>query len=178
MEIAATQQSHQRVIADPRVTGSVGMAVRYARQYCAPQDRQIDRHAENLAAALRLLPADHPNGTEAAVTLVGRQACTSPRSRHSLPTILPAQRRSTTAHRRPAMCWVYVSSHAIRAFACDAGVGTYRRRDLGHDDLAAFHPCPIFGAVSTIRVRSRSESRCVKLSLRPCGDCVVSPGAP
>jgi hypothetical protein len=46
--------------------------------------------------------------------------------------------------------------------------------DISHDVLAAFSALPDFGTVSTIRVRLRSGSCYVKLSLRPCGDCVIS----
>jgi hypothetical protein len=111
MEIAAAQQSHQSVIARARVPGSV-------------------RHTENLAAVLPPLPADHPKGTEATVTLVCLRRAASGLHEPTLSTFIVDYSPGGAAvlHRAPSSGHglAYVLSGASRAFAWDAGVDAYR----------------------------------------------------
>jgi quercetin dioxygenase-like cupin family protein len=92
-------------------------------------DRLTGTTAENLAAALPLLPADHPKGTEATVTLVSLRRA-SGLHEPTLSTFIVDYSPGGAAvlHRAPSSGYVlvYVLSGAIRAFAWNAGVGTYR----------------------------------------------------
>jgi quercetin dioxygenase-like cupin family protein len=111
------------------------LAMAAASSGIAEPDRmdKIDKMAgalgENLAAALPLLPADHPRGTEATVTLVSLRRA-SGLDEPTLSTFIVdySPGGSAVLHRAPSAGYVlvYVLSGAIRAFAWDAGVGTYR----------------------------------------------------
>jgi quercetin dioxygenase-like cupin family protein len=95
----------------------------------AAADPDISTHDEDLAAIRSLLPADHPEGIKATVTLVSLRLAPS---LHNLvlSTFLIdyAPNGSAVLHRAPAHGYVlvHVLSGAIRARAWGAGLGTYR----------------------------------------------------
>jgi quercetin dioxygenase-like cupin family protein len=81
-----------------------------------------------LAAIRLLLPADHPEGVKATVTLVSLKR--APHMHGSLATFIVDYEPGGSAvlHRTPASGYVlvHVLSGAIRAQAWGAGLGTYR----------------------------------------------------
>lgn len=86
-------------------------------------------HDGDLAAIRSLLPADHPEGTQATVTLVSlKRAPNLHEPMLSTFLIDYAPGGSAVLHSAPASGYVlvHVLSGAIRARAWGAGVGTYR----------------------------------------------------
>src|SRR5215472_5052482 len=95
----------------------------------ADPDIIASTHDGDLAAIRSLLPADHPEGTKATVTLVSLKRAPSLHD-PILSTFLIdyAPGGSTVLHSAPASGYVlvHVLSGAIRARAWGAGLGTYR----------------------------------------------------
>jgi quercetin dioxygenase-like cupin family protein len=95
----------------------------------ADPDIIASTHDGDLAAIRSLLPADHPEGVKATVTLVSVKRAPQLHD-PMLSTFLIdyAPGGSAVLHRRPASGYVlvHVLSGAIRAQAWGAGVGTYR----------------------------------------------------
>lgn len=98
-------------------------------------------HGEDLAAAQRLLPADHPTGTGATVTLVSLKRV-SYLEEPTLSTFIVdyAPGGSAVLHRAPSSGYVlvYVLSGAIRASAWQAGVGIYRAGEIWAEPAFAY----------------------------------------
>ena len=94
----------------------------------ASADFMISRAGPDLSASLLLVPADHPVGDGATVTLVSAKRAIN-LDEPTLSTFLVdyAPGASATLHRTPSSGYVlvHVLSGAIRAFAFHAGVGTY-----------------------------------------------------
>ena len=94
----------------------------------AQSDLIISRRGQDLTPALRLLPADHPLGTGATVTLVSLEQVASVHELTLSAFIVDyAPGGSAVLHRAPSSGYVlvHVLSGAIRASAWEAGVGTY-----------------------------------------------------
>lgn len=88
-----------------------------------------DRRGQNLNAVLTSLPADHPEGRGATVTLVSLQPATRGYEvTFSAYVVDFAPGSSAMLHRAPARghVMVHVLSGAVRALAWHAQLGTYR----------------------------------------------------
>jgi hypothetical protein len=89
----------------------------------------ISKGNRDLSAALPLLPADHPLGNGATVTLASLDRATNLQEATVSTFIVDySPGGSAMLHRMPASGYVlvHVLSGTIRAFAWQAGVGTYR----------------------------------------------------
>jgi quercetin dioxygenase-like cupin family protein len=105
-------------------------------------DKMASTHGENLAAALPLLPADHPLGSGATVTLVSvRRASGLHEPTLSTFIVDYSPGGSAVLHRTPSFGYVlvHVLSGSVRAFAWDAGVGTYRTGETWAEPAFAYN---------------------------------------
>jgi hypothetical protein len=94
-----------------------------------PSELMIRKGALDLSAAVPLLPADHPVGHGATVTLVSLKRPTNLQN-PAISTFIVDYPPGASAmlHRTPTSGYVlvHVLTGTIRAFAWHAGVGTYR----------------------------------------------------
>ena len=121
----------------------------------ADVDRTDSTHGRDLAAVLWLLPADHPLGTGATTTLVSLDRASNLHE----PTISTfivdyAPGGSAVLHRAPSSGYVlmHVLSGAIRAFAWEAGVGTYHLGETWAEPAFAHN-------IATTNVSTREPAR-------------------
>lgn len=124
------------------LVGALGLIALMAISEGSRAEMLLDGHSRNLTAVLPLLPADHPVGAGATVTLQSLE-----RAQNLIePTISSyivdyAPGGSAILHRTPSpgVVLVHVLSGAICASAWKAGVGTYRQGEtwvepaLAHD---------------------------------------------
>lgn len=108
---------------------AVSLLVMTGTSSAADPDIAVDMHNGDLASIIHELPADHPIGTKATVTLVSLKRALhldEPILSTFIVNYLPGG--SAVLHRSPIAGYilVHVLSGAIRARAWEAGVGTYR----------------------------------------------------
>jgi hypothetical protein len=112
-----------------RLIGVLGVVAMTAISNAAGLDRIDSTYDGHLTAVLPLLPADHPLGTGATVTLVSLERASNLRE-PTLSTFIVdyTPGGSAVLHRAPSSGYVlvHVLSGSIRAFAWEAGVGIYR----------------------------------------------------
>jgi hypothetical protein len=115
----------------------------------------INKGYRDLAAALPLLPADHPMGNGAAVTLASLDRATNLQEATVSTFIIDyAPGGSAMLHRMPASGYVlvHVLSGTIHAFAWQAGVGTYRAGETWAEPAFAY-------SIATANASARESAR-------------------
>jgi hypothetical protein len=112
-----------------RLAAPVLLAIMAIPSAADSSELMISKGALDLSTAVPLLPADHPVGHGAIVTLVSLKRPTNLQSPAISTFIVDyPPGASATLHRRPTSGYVlvHVLTGTVRAFAWHAGVGTYR----------------------------------------------------